>query len=171
MYTTLSNPEVFWKLHLDIIDFHKNFKNHPILFKYNLKVKYANYFFLMTGVIAVLACTAFPIVDFLFLSKKKVLCFGFLIPFTDPDENFGYFLTYVFQILQVVILAYGYITFTRIYWLYCAHANVIIDVLENSVEALNENITDDNDEGQNQLLTKKLSDIVKLHNAFLRFLN
>lgn len=169
MWTTLLNPKIFWNLHLDIIDFHNKFADNLILFKYIKKVKFLNNFFCVSGITAVLACIAFPVFDSIFLSKMKVLCFGFLIPFADPNENLGYFLTFVFQNIQVAILGCAYVTFITIYWQYSAHANVRIDILKNAVEDLNEHITDIDDEEKSKLLEVKLKEVVKLHNHYLRF--
>lgn len=163
----LSDSKIFWQIHLDIVSFHKKFADNPILFKYIKKVQLFNKFIFISGGSTVLACIAYPLLDSIFLAKKKVLAFGFLIPFADPDEILGYVLTFVFQIIQVFILGYGYVLFSRVYWQYCAHANVRIDLLKSTVEDLNQHITDNDDEQQSRLLSVMLNEVVELHNNYL----
>lgn len=172
IWTIHSDSENFWKLHLDIVSFHKKLADNLILLKYVKKVKLFNKLVCISGISTVLACIVYPIFDSTFLAKKKVLCFGFVIPFVDPYETLGYFLTFTFQIAQALILGYGYVVFNRFYWQYFAHANVRIDILKSNVENLNEYITDNDDEEHIQLLMAvKLNEIVELHNDYLRFLN
>lgn len=115
-------------------------------------------------------CILFPIIDSI-LGNKKVLALGFLIPRTDPDENFGYFCNLLFQNIQLIIVGYGYVVFLRIYWLYFAHACARIDILRSSVHDLNQNITDSDIENRSEILSIKLKEIVQLHTEYLRFVS
>lgn len=103
------------------------------------------------------------------MSKRLVLGFGFLIPFTNHEKWFGYILNFMFQNIQVVILGFGYITFIRMYWMLFAHACARSELLRNSLEDFNEHITDDSyDEQQNQVLGSLLKKIVQFHLEYLR---
>lgn len=141
------NRKSLWKLHLEIIEFHKKFADKQFLFDNNKKLRFCNKWFGIALIVSVIGCIGYPIFDSIFLAKRKVLGFGFLIPFTDPAENFGYLLNFLFQSIQVCISGYEYAVFLRILCLFFAYACSRIDILENTVQDLNLIVTDtQNDE-------------------------
>lgn len=166
-----SNRKLFWKAHLEIIDFHKMYaeKGKKILFDYYKKMRFCNKLFAISIITNVTGCIFFPIFDSTILGNKKTLALGFLIPYTNPDKNFGYACNFFFQNIQICMVGYGYVVFIRIYWLYFAHACARIDILRSIVDELNENITESYIEQQSKILSLKLKEIVKLHTAYLRF--
>lgn len=158
----------YWQIHLDIIDFHNKFADKEILFTYNKILRICNKLFFLGTIVSAVSCVLYPIIDSLFISKKLILGFGFLIPFTNPEEILGYLLNFVFQNTQVVILCFGYVTFIRMYWMLFAHACVRSEILKSNLEAFNGNITYTHDDKQNQQLALMLNEIVELHIEYLR---
>lgn len=164
------NRKIFYQLHLEIVDFHKRFKHKEILFTYIKILRICNNIFCCFGVASILACVLYPIMDSLFMSKKLVLGFGFLIPYTNHEKWFGYILNFIFQNIQVVVLGFGYITFIRVYWLFFAHACVKSDILRSTLEDFNGHIGNDSyDEEQNQEMELRLKKCVQFHIEYLRF--
>lgn len=164
-----SNRTIFWKFHLDITEFHKRNADKQLLFDYNKKLQFCNKVFGIFIIITVIICSVYPIFDSVFLTKKKVLCFGVLLIFTNPNGIIGYICNFLFQNIQAVIVGYGYVVFLRIYWLLFAQACARIDLLKISVNDLKEHITDSDNENQNQIVSIKLNDIAQLHLEYLRF--
>lgn len=165
------NRKLFWKVHLELIDFHKKYAENKILLEYNKILKFCNKLFASAMIFCIVLLNSYPIVDSIFFAKKKVLGLGYIIPFTYPDENIGFILNFIFQNIQCALSGYGYVVFLRINWLYFAHTCVRIDILKNTVNDLKENITDTYDENNNQIISLKLNEIVQLHVEYLRFNN
>lgn len=161
---------MFWKIHLEIVDFHKQFSEQNLLLEYNKKIKPVNNFFGFGGIFLIVVCILYPIIDSIFFAKKKVLCFGFLIPYVDPEEIVGYLCTFVFQNIQVSVLALGYATCLRMFWIFFAHAIARIDLLIITVSDLTKHTTDNDDHEKHTVMTKKLDEIIELHNEYLRFI-
>lgn len=144
----------------------------PICFEYIKFYGFCNKLFCIGTILCVVACFVYPIFDSIFLAKQKVLCFGFLIPYTDPQELVGYALNFLFQIWQVIVLCFGYVAFLRMYFLLFVHACLRSDILKINMEDFNGHITEFDDQiHQNEKLSIMLNEIVRQHLNYLKLIN
>lgn len=165
-----SNRKFFWELHLSFVEFHKKYDKRRILFKYNKKVKRFIDFLTIVFAVSFLICVIYPIIGTI-LEKKKVLSFAFILPFVDHKTDFGHLINFVFQSGQIVLTAFMYGSFCRIYWQLFGNALVRVELLKEVVNEFKENILDYVDEdlgGNHQQLSLKLKEIVEIHLGYLR---
>lgn len=161
------NRHIYWKLHLDFIAFHKKYADNNILLDYNKKTRRLNNVLCACIVLFAFCSILYPLIDALFLQKKKVLGFGFLIPFTDPATDFGFYINFAFQCSNIVTAGVGYIAIFRLYWLLFGHLCTKLEVLTSMVEDIKE-ITENNESGKHDsTISKKLNDIVDFHIDYL----
>lgn len=165
------NRALFWKFHVGLIEFHKKYAEEPILYDQNKLLILCNKIFGIGTTFCIISGILYPIFDSIFLSKKKVLAFGYLFPFVDPEGKIGFWLNYLFQNIVLIIVGSGFGIFLRMYFLFFAHACMRSDILKNTVESLKEHISDITDEKQNLQLTLKLDEIVELHIEYLSFID
>lgn len=166
-----SNRKLIWKTHLEIIDFHNKFADKQLLLcDYNKKLRICNKIVGYGCTICVLSCIIYPIFVSIFLSKKKVLGFGFLLPFTDPEELFGYFLNYVFQNVEFIICGFGFIAFLRLYLLLFTQTCLRLDILKNTVDGLTDLVLNNEDSKQDKKISSRINEIVQLHMEYLRLI-
>lgn len=163
------NRNIFWKFHLESIEFHKKYAGEHILYDHNKLLILCNKIFGIGTTVCIISGIFYPIFDSIFLSKKKVLAFGYLLPFVDPEGKIGFLFNYLFQNIVLIIVGSGFGIFLRMYWLFFAHACMRSDILKKTVEDLKEHISDIKTEKQNLQLTLKLDEIVEIHIEYLRF--
>lgn len=156
---------------MGFIDFHNKYADKQILFDSNKILRWCNKILIIGCILCDVSLMSYPIIDSVFLSKKKVLGFGVLLPFTNPEENIGFFLNFLLHNMEMIAITYGFVAFQRMYFIFFSHACVRIDILKNTVDDLKKYVTDKDDAKQNQLLSLKLNEIVQLHLEYLRFNN
>lgn len=121
-------------------------------------------------------CGIYPIISSV-LEQKKILSFGFILPFFDRKTNFGFLINYLYQSLQVVLTGLMYGAFCRIYWQLFGNAIVKIELLKEAANELKENIMNyvfdaedaDSLSAYHQQISLKLKEIVDLQLEYLRF--
>lgn len=113
----------------------------------------------------------YPMIDAIFIKKKKVLSFGFLLPFIDPTTNFGFYINFFHQMWCFILGGCGYASVFRSYWLIIGQLIIKIEILKYNTNNLMELIENNNDGKQDKKISLALSEIVELHIGYLNFMN
>lgn len=154
-------------MHLSIVDIYKRFANNDVMLEYTKKIR------LMTRIISfclsinVFCSVMYPFINAIFIEKQKVLSFGFLLPFTDPKTNFGFYINFLYQQNCWIFGGVTYMAVFRTCWLFIGQIVIKTELLKYMIQNLKE-LLDNNDDGkQNKNISLKLSEIVDFHISYL----
>lgn len=170
MSSVYLHRNMFWKIHLELIDFHKKNLEREILFFYNKKIKFFTDLTTKVLCIGFTACMVYPvIIDIVYSQFGKTLGFACIVPFTDPHTNIGYLINLANQSLIIAFACYGYVIFIRLYFLLFSHLFANLAVLVEKATELHDHITEFGNAEESRIVSLKLSEMVQLHLGFLRF--
>lgn len=145
----------------EMIKFHKNYKNNPILIKYgNLTViclKWISRLLLACGIVSFL----FGLIMCVY-TKSLVLTFGFQLPFINLNSLHGFIINSLFQ-YSVIFFAYnGFLAFVHMYFSLFIYVCTEIDIIIDSLAVFDKFIVENLNFNQ-KMAVGYLKAIIKLH--------
>lgn len=99
-----------------------------------------------------------------------ILPFAFRLPWINPDTSFGYFINYMHQLFETIIVCFGMNLFQAYFLHHILHCCVQIDVLQIKMKQLSEyvNSIEETEKDKNTyIINDLLSAIVGLHQEYL----
>uniref|UniRef100_A0A182FTH4 Uncharacterized protein n=2 Tax=Anopheles albimanus TaxID=7167 RepID=A0A182FTH4_ANOAL len=109
-----------------------------------------------------------PIAVYLY-NGEKVLCFGYLLPFTDPDIPLHYFLNVAYQHYVLFVAWAGFSASESVIVLFVASLAGYVDVLKNTVDEMNECLLRAGYGNDRKEVREKLLEIARLHQRVLEY--
>uniref|UniRef100_A0A182FTH3 Uncharacterized protein n=1 Tax=Anopheles albimanus TaxID=7167 RepID=A0A182FTH3_ANOAL len=118
-----------------------------------------------------LACSTYaltPIAVYLY-NGEKMLCFSYLLPFTDPDIPLHYFLNVAYQYYMLFLAWAGFSASESVIVLFVASLAGYVDVLKNTVDEMNECLLRAGYGNDRKEVREKLLEIARLHQRVLEY--
>lgn len=132
-----------------------------VLFKYTKLLKQCVVMFSVIFMFGVILTAVMPLIFFL-MDGEKILPFGVILPFLDPNSSDGYQLNYLYQISSMLWTPPGLTASQNMYFAVVFNICIQYDLLILKLKALDEligkNVTDDNLDEQ---IRRKIVDIIE----------
>lgn len=170
MHSFYSHQKEFWKMHLSFVDIYKKFSNNDVILENTRKIQ------LMTQIISISMSTniicsiIYPYINAIFIEKKKVLSFGFLLPFSDPKTDFGFYINYIFQQNCWVFGGMANMGVFRVFWMLIGQIVIKAELLKCMIQSLRELVDANLDGKNNKKISLQLSEIIDFHISYLQYI-
>lgn len=166
-----SNRKLFWNINLSFLEIYKKYGEIDFILEYTKKMQLLLRILSLSILANVSSGCIYPIIDILYIRKKKVLSFAFLLPFIDPVTEIGFYLNFLWQMWHFILGGFGYAAVFRTFWLMTGQLVITIEVLKYKMNNLMEIIENNEDGKKDKLISSELSEIVEYHIIYLEFVN
>lgn len=158
-------------MHLSFVDIYKKFANNDVILEYTKKIRLMTRIITFCMSINIICCIIYPFFNVIFFAKKKVLSFGFLLAFTDPKTDFGFYINFIFQQNCWIFGGFTYIAVFRTFWLLIGQIIVKNELLKTMIYDLKKLVEDNDNGNHNKNVSAKLSEIVDFHISYLKYID
>uniref|UniRef100_A0A2K6VB07 Odorant receptor n=1 Tax=Anopheles darlingi TaxID=43151 RepID=A0A2K6VB07_ANODA len=169
-YTVCRYPYFFTNMYARLEQFHReqsdHTKNNASLLRNIHLIRQISRLISLQYLLSCLIYGSIPIAGFLY-KREKVLCFSYLIPFTDPDIPWHYFLNVAYQYYLLFVAWAGFSASESVIVLFVASLAGYVDVLKNTVDEMNECLVQVGYGNDRKEVQEKLLEIARLHQRVL----
>lgn len=171
MQSFYSNRKLFWSINLSFIEIYTKYGEIDFILDYTKKMQLLLRILSISILANVSSGCIYPIIVAIFIQKKKVLSYGFLLPFIDPATSIGFYINFLWQMWGFILGGFGYAAVFRTFWLMTGQLVITIEVLKYKMNNLMDIIENNEDGKKDKLISLELSEIVEYHIKYLKFVN